>query len=86
MFLVDNVLMSPVRGILSVFREIHNAALQEIGNEAGAIRTELAELYMLLEAKSISEEEFDERESTLLDRLDAIENRESLEEERDPSP
>lgn len=74
--------MSPVRGILAVFREIHKAALQEMGNEAGGVRNELAELYMLLETKSISEEEFDERESVLLDRLDAIENPDPEQEEQ----
>ena len=65
MLVVDNLLMSPVRGILAVFREIHKAALQEMDNEAGGIRALLAELYMLLEARSISEAEFDARESAL---------------------
>ena len=37
---------------------------------------------MLLEIGSITEDEFDKRESALLDRLDALENRESDQEEQ----
>ena len=60
--------------------------MQEMGNEAATIRAELGELYMLLEHGSITEAEFDERESALLDRLDALENPEPDQEEQDDSP
>ena len=86
MIILDSVLLSPVRGILAVFREIHKAALQEMGNESAAIRTELGELYMLLERNGITEKAFDERESALLDRLDALDDRETEQEEQDESP
>ena len=75
-----------MRGVLAVFREIHKAAQQELGNEAAAIRTELGELYMLLERNGITEEAFDERESALLDRLDVLDDRETEQEEQDESP
>jgi Gas vesicle protein G len=86
MFIVDTIVTSPFRAILAIFREIHNAAKQEAGNEAATIRTELGELYMLLEMKSITEDEFDKRESALLDRLDALEDRQTEQEENDRSP
>ena len=86
MFVIDDILTSPFRGILAIFREIHNAAIQELDNQAATIRTELGEIYMLLEHGSISEGEFDKRESALLDRLDALENPESDQEEQDESP
>ena len=73
MLIVDNILLFPMRGILSVFREIHNAAQQESANEGEAIRTELSDLYMMLETGAITEEEFDAKEEELLDRLDALE-------------
>ncbi len=72
MFLVDDILMAPFKGVLWVFEEIHKAAKQERQNESESITAELQKLYMLLESGSISEEEFDERESHLLDRLDSI--------------
>ncbi len=72
MFLVDDILMAPFKGVLWVFEEIHKAAKQERQNESESITAELQKLYMLLESGSISEDEFDERESQLLDRLDSL--------------
>jgi hypothetical protein len=72
MFLVDDILLSPVKGILWVFREIHDAAQQELAGEGEAITAALSELYMRLETGQITEAEFDAREKTLLDRLDQL--------------
>ncbi len=75
MFVVDDILLSPFRGILWIFRELHNSARQEMENEAGSITAELGELYMMLETGRITESEFDTREKELLDRLDEIQDR-----------
>jgi len=72
MFLVDNILLSPVRGIVWVSREIANAAQQELVDQAESITTELSELYMMLETGRITEAEFDAQEGELLDRLDEV--------------
>jgi len=72
MLLIDDILLSPMRGIYWIFQEIYNAALEETANEADAITVELSELYMMLETGRISEQEFDSREKDLLDRLEAI--------------
>ncbi len=84
MFLLDNLLMMPARGIMAVFREVYNAAQQEGANEAESIRTELSELYMLLETQQLSEADFERREKELLDRLDELE-RHGPEEQADES-
>lgn len=81
MFLLDDLLMMPARGIMAVFREVHNAAQQDAANEAENIRNELSELYMLLETQQLSEADFDAREKELLDRLDEIEKERSDESE-----
>lgn len=73
MFLVDDLLMLPGRGLMAAFREIHKMVQQDSANESESIRTELSELYMRLESKQLSEAEFDQREKELLDRLDEIE-------------
>lgn len=73
MFIVDDVLLFPAHSILWVFRELYNAAQQEVANEAESLTTQLSELYMALETGRITEAEFDESEKELLDRLDAIE-------------
>jgi hypothetical protein len=77
MLVIDNILLSPLRGLLSVFLQIHEAAKQEYESEGEAVRTELRELYMRLEAKQITEKEFDDAEKVLLDRLDQIEARDA---------
>lgn len=77
MLVLDDLLLSPVRGLYWIFREIHKASLQELADEAEAITTELSELYMMLETGRISEAEFDALEQQLLDRLDAMQQRET---------
>lgn len=83
MFLADDIVLFPVKSILSLFREIYNAAVQEIAEEADAIRAELGELYLRLEAGTIDETEFDAREQQLLDRLDIIDARNFAEDDEE---
>jgi hypothetical protein len=75
MVLVDDLLLFPMRSLLWVFREIHNAAQQERANETESITAELSNLYMMLETGKISEEEFASEERTLLERLDRMQER-----------
>jgi len=73
MLLVDDILLFPIKGIFYVFRQIHNAAEEEFLDEEG-ISNQLSELYMMLDTNKITEEEFNEKEGILLDRLDEIED------------
>jgi peptidoglycan hydrolase CwlO-like protein len=72
MFLIDDILLSPAKGLLWVFREIHDAAQQELAGESETITAALSELYMRLETEQITESEFDAQEQVLLDRLDRL--------------
>jgi hypothetical protein len=81
MFIIDDILLFPMKGIFWIFREIHNAAQQELATEAETITVELSELYMMLETGRITEAEFDIQEKELLDRLDEIQERGSIIEE-----
>ena len=83
MFLVDDILMSPARGLFWVFKEIYHAAEEEQANEAESITAKLSEIYMMLETKQMTEAEFDAAEKALLDRLDAIKEREGGQKEDD---
>ena len=76
MFLVDDVLLSPVTGILFVLNELAKRAREELLDDE-AVRQDLRETYMLLEVGSISEQEFERREQTLIRRLEAIERMKS---------
>lgn len=77
MLLIDNIILFPVSSIMWVFRELHEAVLQELSTEAERLTGELSELYMMLETGKITEEEFTEREGKILDRLDLVQERES---------
>ena len=77
MFLIDNILLSPVHGLMAIFREVQKAAQKEIESEAETVRAQLCDLYLLLETKQITEDAFDDQERLLLDRLDVIEARHS---------
>jgi hypothetical protein len=86
MFLVDDILLSPVKGVLWVFREIHEAAQQELAGESEAITGALSELYMRLEIGQITETEFDAQEKVLLDRLDRLQAAEKAAEAPEKKP
>jgi hypothetical protein len=75
MLLLDDILLSPMNGLLWVFEEIQNAADQELHNESDSITAQLQQLYTLLETGKITEAECDLQEGELLDRLDAIHER-----------
>jgi hypothetical protein len=68
------LLTAPFRGLLAVFEEIADRAEQELYND-DAVRAELAELYLRLEAGTLSEKEFSRQEAQLVQRLEEIEER-----------
>lgn len=72
MIILDDILLSPARGLVWVFRQVQKAADQEMARSGEQVRTELRELYRDLQAGRISESEFDARERPLLDALDAM--------------
>jgi hypothetical protein len=85
MFLVDDILLAPFKGLVWVFEEIRDAADQERGAEADEITLELQRLYTTLESGKITEAEFDLKEAELLDRLDQIQESGDLDDvENDP--
>ena len=78
MLLVDDILFSPIKGINWIFKKVHELAEEELSGEADRIRESLTELYMQLETGEISEEEFEQQEAVLLDRLDALDEEDDL--------
>jgi hypothetical protein len=75
MFLIDDIVCSPFKGLMFVLREVHKAALADATHAAQDVRTALGELYVLLETGQITEAEADAKEKELLDRLEAIDAR-----------
>jgi uncharacterized membrane protein len=72
-FYLDDLVMSPFKGFLFIAKEVAKAVEQEKESQRANNMAELAALHAQLEAGEISEEEFDDREAELLDRLDSEE-------------
>lgn len=72
MFLLDDLLMLPIRALLWSAHKLDEAAQQELAAEGERIIGELSELYRMLEGGAITEEEFAAREKVLLDRLEEL--------------
>lgn len=79
-FILDDILLAPVTFPTWISRKIGEAAHKEM-TDTSAIREELLELQMRLELGEMDEEEYDRRESKLLERL---ERARKLEEEGPP--
>lgn len=75
MFILDDLLLSPLYGTLWVGRQVDNAIQQERAEAPERITADLGELYMMLETGRITEGEFAAREKELLDQLDQLEER-----------
>jgi Gas vesicle protein G len=72
MFIIDDLLASPARGLMFVLRQINDAVQQEREAQGKATMTELAALHRELDEERITEDEFDAREHVLLSRLDRM--------------
>lgn len=70
-FLIDDLLLLPVKGFIGIFKKIHEMAVQELSDE-DYIRERLMELQLKYELDEISEEEYTKQEKELMERLDAI--------------
>ena len=66
------ILSTPFRGLIKVFEEIAGRAEEELYNE-DAVKAELMALYRKLEAGALSEEDFEQQEAQLVQRLEEIE-------------
>ncbi len=81
MFLIDDILLAPLKGVIWVAEKVKQIAEQELYDE-GRIKERLMELQLQFELyDEISEEEYKKQENELLARLDAI--RKAKEEEKE---
>jgi hypothetical protein len=71
MFLVDDILLAPLKGLFWLGKKINEVAENQLC-DTGLIKEELMALQLQFELDQISEQEYNEREKELLERLDAI--------------
>ena len=71
MFLLDDILLSPLKGLVWLAEKVDEVAQRELSDE-GSLKNKLMELQLRFELDEISEEEYTQQETELLDRLNAI--------------
>ena len=71
MFLIDSILLAPLKGVIWMGQKLSDMAQTEL-TDKGRIKEELMALQMQFELDEINEQEYNRREKELLDRLDNI--------------
>ncbi len=71
MFLIDDILLAPLNGIIWLGKKINEVAEKEFSDE-GLIKEKLMQLQLRFEMDEISEDEYNKQEKELLERLEAI--------------
>lgn len=71
MFIIDDIILAPVKGLIWLSRKIDEVIQKEFSDE-GRIKEKLMELQMKFELDEITLEEYNRQEKELLERLDAI--------------
>jgi len=71
MFLIDDILLAPLKGVIWIGEKLNEIAEKEFSDE-GRIKEKLMELQLKFEMDEISEEEYNRQEKELLERLNAI--------------
>ncbi len=71
MFLIDDILLAPLNGIIWLGKKINEVAEKEFFDE-GLIKEKLMQLQLRFEIDEISEENYNRQEKELLERMEAI--------------
>ncbi|MEI8048340.1 MAG: gas vesicle protein GvpG [Bacteroidota bacterium] len=71
MFLIDDILLAPLKGVLFLAEKINEVIEKETSDE-GTIKERLMALQLKFEMDEIDEEEYDKREDELLKLLATI--------------
>lgn len=83
MFLIDDLLLAPLRGLMFVFEKIDEAVQEEAAGDERAIMADLSSLHRALDSGTITEADFDAREQVLLNRLDRLHGEEDTDADGD---
>jgi hypothetical protein len=71
MFIIDDIVLSPLKGLIWLSEKINDMAQQNMGDE-GLVKERLIELQLRFELDEIDEETYTRQEKELLERLHAI--------------
>jgi len=71
-FLVDDILLSPVKGMIWIAKKVRDMAVEEIEDTPEKLKRELLDLQMALETEQITEKDYEKQEKNILERLEGL--------------
>ena len=77
-FIIDNILLSPLKFTVWIAAKLRDSAYQEMTDES-KVHEKLLDLQMRYEMEEISEEEYEKEEAALMDQLEAIRKMKEME-------
>ena len=75
-FLIDDILLAPVKGVIWIAEKVRKMALEELEDTPEKLQRELLDLQMALEAEQITEAEYEKKEKDILERLESLKKEE----------
>ena len=72
MFIIDDILLAPIKGVVYIAKKIHELAEEELVDTEEKLKRELLDIQMLFETDQISEEEYQKGEKDILGRLESL--------------
>ena len=76
MFLIDDILLAPLKGIMALGGKLNDMINHEL-SDPDKIKEQLMKLQLQFELDEINEQEYQRQEAELLSRLDDSENEET---------
>ena len=71
-FLIDDILLAPIKGIVWLAEKVRDMAVEELEDTPEKLQRELLDLQMALGTEQISEAEYQKKEKDILERLEAL--------------
>ena len=71
-FLIDDILLAPIKGIIWIAEKVRDMALEELEDTPEKLQRELLDLQMALESEQIAEAEYQKKEKDILKRLESL--------------
>lgn len=78
MFIIDDLLMLPIEGLMGLFKKIHDLAEAELNDES-KLKEQLLQFQTMYELDQISEDEYQKREDEIMMRINEIRERKKQE-------
>ena len=76
MFLIDDILLAPIKGIIWIAEKVRDMAAEELEDTPEKLKRELLDLQMALEVEQITEAEYEKKEEDILERLESLQKEE----------